>query len=146
MSRGGVKYFPIHKKNRLFPGLSYRKDDEAVLRSCLKIVESFKPDIINVFGTERCFSLIGKYTDTPIVVHIQGLLLPCVNAFLPLAKSFFNYLFQDYRLQSIVSRYRQFKYVYLCGSMREKEILHNCHYYIGRTQWDYNLVKLYGKM
>ena len=53
---------------------------EKVLRRPL---EDFKPDVIMVFGSEMPFGLVAGITDIPVVLHIQGILNPYLNAYLP---------------------------------------------------------------
>src|ERR1700722_5471637 len=50
-----------------------RADDRAFIDSCLAIVDDFKPDLINIFGTEKSFGLISERTNIPVVIHLQGL-------------------------------------------------------------------------
>lgn len=48
-----------------------------------KPLENFKPDVIMVFGSEMPFGLVAGITDIPVILHIQGILNPCLNAYLP---------------------------------------------------------------
>ena len=62
------------------------------------IIEEYKPDLIQVFGTEWPFGLISKYTNIPTVVHIQGSMVPYNNAMFPPGYSLFTqiwYLFPN---------------------------------------------------
>ena len=62
---------------------SSRIQEEMSVSNLLEIVHDFNPDIIQVFGSENVYGLIAKYIDVPVVLHIQGILNPCLNAFLP---------------------------------------------------------------
>lgn len=48
-----------------------------------RIIKDFEPDIIHVWGSEGHFGLISMITDKPVVLHIQGIINPCFNAYLP---------------------------------------------------------------
>lgn len=67
-----------------------RRKDKAILAYCLNIIEDFQPDIIHVFGSEWCFGLVEKYTNIPVVIHMQGSLPPYANAAFPPGYNFFT--------------------------------------------------------
>ena len=143
VEKNGVKYYPISRKNTGLFNKLHGEEDKTILKGCLKCINLFKPDIINVYGTERCFSLVKELTNVPVVVHIQGLLIPYVNAFFPPAISFVKYIFSNNSLRGIISRILQYNNTYVKGAIREKKILRLCKHYIGRTPWDKNLIELY---
>ena len=68
--------------------------EKVALPELVKVVRDFNPDIIQVFGSENIYALIAKYVNMPVVLHIQGLLSPSLNAFLPPFVSWRDYLFQ----------------------------------------------------
>jgi len=72
----GIIYYPINvwqsRWQRLKRKFFYQTEEKRIIPACLKIIEDFKPDIIHVFGSEWCFGLVIKYTDIPVVIHIQG--------------------------------------------------------------------------
>ena len=97
-------------------------------------IKNFNPDIIHVFGTESNFGLLNKYTSIPIVIHLQGILNPYLNAYFPPNKSIFNYIFN----YSVLKSYFHLK----LKTPREIKIIKNNKFFIGRTAWDYSVVKL----
>lgn len=81
-------YYPIklprYSKFKTYFRKTFKKDQEhPIIQKCLKVISDFQPDIIHIFGTEQPFGLIALYTNIPIVVHIQGIITTCFNAFLP---------------------------------------------------------------
>lgn len=148
VKRNNIVYFPIDEnRNSLFQylyKLFYTEEsEEYLLKKITAIIEQFKPDLINVFGTERCFGLLAKCVSIPIVIHLQGFLNPCKNAFLVPGQSFLQYIFSNWNFKNIVLKYLSYDTLFAKGARREREILKYCKYYMGRTEWDYNLIRLF---
>lgn len=97
-----------------------------------KIIDDFKPDIIHVWGSEGYFGLVSKITEIPVVIHVQGVLNPYLNAFLPPFVSWNNYG------KSIADKVNVFlsKRSWLMNCYRERVIYDGVSYYLGRTDWD----------
>lgn len=101
-----------------------------------QIIETFQPEIIQIFGLESPFiRVIGK-TVIPVVVHIQGLLPPYMF-------KFYNRftLFQLLRSTRLISLLKaqtpiQEKIISKLHIKLEKKIYSNCEYFLGRTDWD----------
>ena len=100
----------------------------------LKIVESFKPDIIHIFGSEQQFGLIANRTNIPLVLHIQGIINPYFNALYPPSFS-----------QPFGLKHRIKHHIWEQDCLREKEILSRVHNYIGRTAWDKRVTSIFNK-
>ena len=130
------------------PGLRRRiyasEKDKIIIADCLKVIEDFKPDIIHVFGSEWGFGLVEKYVDIPVVIHMQGSLPPYVNASYPPGYNFFTQ-WKTSHYNPIVLLKRRFVWSrndnYKVA--REIDILKHCRYVMGRTNWDYNITRLY---
>lgn len=150
---GQVTYYPIDIKEysilaltrRTF-GLPFRasiekrewRRDEAVY---MKVVDDFKPDVIEVFGSEKSFGLIASKVNVPLVLHIQGLLTPYLMAYLPPFMSWGRYYwtpFNFYQALRKLAIYADFQF----GVAREQEIARRVRYFIGRTDWDRRVVSL----
>ena len=56
---------------------------EKLVPQMVAIVNRYRPDLIHVFGTEWPVGLIAEYVDTPVVIHIQGAIVPYNNALYP---------------------------------------------------------------
>lgn len=107
-------------------------------KKMLHVIKDFDPDIIHVFGSESYYGLIASLTNVPVVLHIQGLLNPIGNAYLPPFMSWTPQyaIFHPWKwVNYIVDRRKLAKDCY-----REKEILSRVHNFIGRTDWDMNVL------
>lgn len=146
----GVTYYPIAppqksalgKAKKLFNTLSGKQDfrqEEAswayYLERFREIVEDFRPDVIHVWGSERPFGLVWKVTKVPVLLHIQGLLNPYHNAFLPPFVSWRNYLWSSINPLQMLRNCQQ-RHFFAAGSHREQEIFHGLTAAMGRTDWD----------
>ena len=140
----GVKYYTLPNDHRsLIQRLVAFDDTNARVDRYLKIVDDFKPDIIHVFGSENDFGLICDKTDIPVVIHMQGSLPPYHNALFPIGMNKLDFLsgrgltwrrrLIGWRSESSFRRKAE----------RETKILKNCRYFMGRTAWDKNIVKLF---
>lgn len=103
--------------------------------------EDFKPDIIMVFGSEKPFGLVAALTDVPVVLHIQGILNPCLNAFLPPFVSWSEFLKSANGIKDWLRR-KMVQKQWLASCEREKEIFRRVKNYFGRTDWDYRVCQM----
>ena len=126
----GVTYFPISLKNNC-------------ISRYLEIINDFKPDIIQIFGSENEFGEICAHTDIPVVIHMQGSIPPCHNALFPVGMNKFDFLlgrglnwrrrFMGWRSEPSFRR----------RAKREINTIKACNYFMGRTEWDKALVNLF---
>ncbi|MBQ9184362.1 MAG: glycosyltransferase [Bacteroidales bacterium] len=137
----GVKYFPVFDPSdnrngrikKLFTG--FEKADKYLVSKYLEIVNEFKPDVIQVFGSEHSFGLVAQHTNVPVILHVQGIVKPYYEVYLPFC-SWMRYVFSSgggfggvlHRLY-IRSRWRH-------GVRREAHILRTVSHYLCRTDWD----------
>ena len=56
------------------------------------MIDAYQPDVIHCWGSELCFGLIAKYTDIPVVMHIQGIINPIYDAYCPAGMSGYSIL------------------------------------------------------
>ena len=147
VQNGSVSYFPVLRdrsrlaKTRRFFELA--KQDERDVADCLQVVDRFHPDLVHVFGTERCFGLLCKRTPIPVVIHLQGLLVPCLNAWVPPGYRLWDYVraggCSPLRL---ALGFRALAFNRHAAS-RERDIMRNGRFFMGRTEWDRAYVSLY---
>lgn len=151
--RGNTTYYPIYKKSaKKAPLISiingWRgvvESEEVIIPKLLKVIDDFKPDIIHVFGTEGIFSSIQNKINVPVVVHLQGLITPCLNAYFPPNQSRNSFVFsRNFILKNLLGRgvfssFKRFKQ----QSIREQLNLSHAKYIMGRTHWDFSVSKIY---
>ena len=105
------------------------------------IVDRYKPDIIHVFGTEWPFGLIAERVDIPVVIHIQGAMIPLNNAICPPGYSRYSLA------QSVPLRYLRTKVLFFLEAWKkndsrarmEERVWKAADNYMGRTSWDESL-------
>lgn len=142
----GITYIPISLKfsfsEKIRKKVSWAIDAKKTLTECLKVVEMYQPDIIHVFGCEWPFGLIASKTDIPVVIHIQGSIVPYYNALYPPKYNGFT-LFRSAGLNlkkhihNLLQSYRN------RSNMRmEKVVWKRVSNYMGRTDWDYALTQV----
>lgn len=109
-----------------------------------KVIDDFKPDIIQVFGSEDCFGLITRRTNIPVVIHLQGIINPIFNAFLPQAMNWneFPNIAMNIR-HRLLRLFDKNRWVYY--KKREIEIFKINKYFIGRTHWDKMLTQTFNR-
>lgn len=101
-----------------------------------KIVDEFNPDVIQIFGSENKYGLVATVTQVPIVLHVQGIVAPYLNAYLPPFASWEKGIY----IKSIIRRSQ--KNNWLCSKHCENEILKTVTNFIGRTEWDKRVIKV----
>jgi glycosyltransferase involved in cell wall biosynthesis len=111
-------------------------DESSLIGAALQAIDSFKPDLIHVHGTENPFGLLRLKTDIPIVISLQGLLTPSSRAFFrglnsrDIAKLFTGKFFV--KGSGEIHGYRR-----MCAmANRERQIMRINNAFIGRTDWD----------
>jgi len=138
----GTIYYPI---KRVMPGNIFSwiisnwknviEHDEEIYQ--LKaILEDFKPDVVHIFGTESWLCHAVQLTKKPCVVHLQGLLLPCFNAYTPVDISKFDLIRYNWiGFLKGISLWH-YKRIFDKKSKREYKFLKEISYFMGRTMWD----------
>jgi len=142
---GRTTYYPIgaytSKVEKLKHNFNYSSYDSFEIIKFLEVIDDFKPDIIHVFGSEMSAGLISTHTQIPVVIHIQGILNPCLNAWYPPNTSKLDY----YKYLGIKDLFFKIKSLFFFNhnTKRESEILRNCSFFLGRTDWDFSISNLY---
>jgi glycosyltransferase involved in cell wall biosynthesis len=144
--RDGVIYYPIHIWTiwrRLQKSVRVSTEAKYIIPECLKIIEDFRPDIIQVFGSENCFSLLSLYTRIPVIIHMQGCLLAYYNARFPIGINLFNII-----VSSKIPLFKKIfeikgNYIFRKRALREELVLKKTKYFFGRTHWDKSIIRLY---
>lgn len=139
-----VSYYPIpvyqQSKLRRF---CRKESKEAMITHCLRIIDDFRPDLIQIFGSENDFGLLCQHTDIPIVIHMQGCLPPYHNALFPVGMNKYDFFFT--KGLSWHSRWTGLRSEPSFHKRAEQEIrtIQHCRYFMGRTEWDKRLISLF---
>ncbi len=136
---GQVTYYPVYQKKwkKLFSLFIPSLLDDDFIKQVMGIIEDERPDIIHCWGSELGYGLITKHTEVPIVLHVQGLLNPYMDAYFPPAYSLYK-VFKSMSFNAFsFFRHQLRPYIlFRSNAKREKEILRNVRHIIGRTAWD----------
>lgn len=143
----GVTYYPIPDCKRTFSQkilkyFSYFSEASAnkfqetfwpyYLEYFQKIINDFNPDVIHIWGSESYFGLVSRITDIPVVLHVQGVLTPYLNAFLP---PFVSWKICGFNLCKKIKAFLE-KREWQMNCHRERYIYSGITSYLGRTEWD----------
>lgn len=145
----GITYYQVAKRkdSKL---ISYYKNwrhqigSEQQIEKLLFPIQDFTPDIIHIFGTETQLGEIIKCTEVPAVIHLQGIINPCLNAwFFPGFKK--TAFLKSLNWVNFVKGVGFFHDYYRFKKMAQREmgIFKSCSNFIGRTHWDKAITKLY---
>ena len=127
-------------RNYIFPGAGKRLlfNSKQCLRDCQKVLDSFRPDIIHIHGTEYAigYSMVKLQTKIPIILTIQGVLTR-------ISEEYYGGLSKREILgMSSIKEYLHLKNPYFSKKLfernakREQYVLKNVKYVTGRTDWD----------
>jgi glycosyltransferase involved in cell wall biosynthesis len=143
---GKTVYYPIHKNGNIIQKLFDRHfnclNELKYLKHYLKIIDDFRPDIIQIFGTENGFSYLCGNTTLPVCIHLQGILTDCQHYFSPGKISRWDLL--KYSSLGKILKGTSLLHVYWNlkkRAKRELRLFPLCHYYFGRTIYDKSFVE-----
>lgn len=144
IEKDGVNYYLLPNDNRnMFIKVLAPERQEQRISKYLRVINDFKPDIIQIFGSENDFGLICDKVDIPVVIHIQGSMPPYHNALFPVGMNQYDFIFgRGLTRQRRFMGWRSEK-SFRAKATREIGILKSCNNFMGRTDWDRNIVGLY---
>ena len=145
----GVVYYPVpnHRKalkDKIKDLLNFRDEtrDEVLWPHYVgrfkRVIEDFKPDVIEVFGSELYAglgALAAKELNVPCALHLQGLLSLSIYIYLPPGMSKWTYISSGQGLKGKFANYLYLSYWHR-SVHREKNILKAVPHVLGRTDWD----------
>lgn len=140
----GVTYIPMvtHYSftERKLTNWTWKVNEDKVISLGRKVIEEYQPDIIHVFGNEWPFGLLAQYTDIPLVIHIQGSIIPYNNALYP--PKYNGYTFVRAAGWNLRKDWHRLNDYYKDKSrLTMEEMTWKCvKHYMGRTSWDKALV------
>lgn len=144
--RDGVTYYPMNKIDTRFKKLrlmlNYANDWNLLKPLVKNVIDDFNPDIIHCFGSEWPFGLVASEVNIPVVIHMQGF----ANIYALSASM--CYRLSDQIKYHHYNPFSMFHYWYRslktdASNKREQEIMRCNKYFMGRTEWDKNIVKYY---
>lgn len=145
MKSGETLFYPIPLRNystlkkikQAVSPLSFQIRQKIIdtQRVAKEVINEYKPDVIQIFGTESAFGIIAEITDIPCVIHLQGILSASINAWLPPFFSWRDFILQSYYPATIKYLLGE-KLSWERNAIIETQIFKRCHNFIGRTDWD----------
>jgi glycosyltransferase involved in cell wall biosynthesis len=130
------------KVGRLISRIRHRESMTDLVNSALKAIEDFNPDVIQLFGTENPLGGIIPLTNKPVVIHFQGSLdVVAEKWFSGISK---HDIVKYGSLRNFVlfrGPYHEY-FTFKKKAARENRIIHDCNYFIGRTDFDRRLLAL----
>lgn len=142
VSQRGITYYPIKKikpRGRILKIISRwakRENHEKEIMRLDEIIKDFKPDLIHVFGTESWLCQVVKITNIPSVVHLQGILQPIMNSYIPAGISGYDLVKLSWsRFIKGFGPWHDMK-VFKRMTTREYDYFKHIDYFMGRTNWD----------
>ena len=143
-------YYRLYKnKLKGFKKLSYyyggykKNTVSSLLSSILWAIEDFQPDIIQLFGIESELACVLGETNIPVIVHLQGLLGPCDNAFFPCGFGKYSFLWPPSIREWVFRNGVVFAKNHIRERAKlEKRLFKRANYLLGRTEWDRQVASL----
>ena len=137
-------YYPIKlKKESTFHkfakyyGIDLGVDENSYVDELRRIIDTFNPDLIHLYGLESKLSTILGNTEIPVIVHLQGLLGPCSNAFCPVDFNKFSFLWPfSIREWLLRNGFGYEKKIIGKRALQEEKNYGKLRYAMGRTEWD----------
>ena len=135
-----VTYYPICSlksyKDKILSKIDFSYYWKKAKTEYLSVIQEFKPDLIECFGSEWEYGLISREVDIPVLIHMQGF-LNIQNYCTDIVNRGFN--------KTIVGVLKEKRNDRKINFHNEQELLimRNIKYFIGRTEWDKNLVRYY---
>ncbi|HEY6915515.1 MAG TPA: hypothetical protein VI413_12630, partial [Paludibacter sp.] len=143
-----TKYYPVYRSGnatkigRILNRALHCDNDQTEVKNLLEVIGIIQPDVIHVHGTEDNFGLIQSLTKNPVVISIQGILSPYRDKFfsgIPLCSAFWH----EGLTPKLLFRSSRFTYNELKKRAdRERDILLQAKYIIGRTSWDQRVTRI----
>lgn len=141
----GVTYVPLPTSysfvERQRGNFTWKINENKLISKCIDVVRKIQPDIIHVFGCEWPFGLIAEHVNIPVVIHIQGSIIPYNNALYPPCYNGYTAVRAiGFNLTKLLCLWRNERKDTSRLNM-EKRIWQCVDNYMGRTDWDLALTR-----
>lgn len=146
IKREEVTYYPIHAvrtvKDKKAAKYNYNKYWDLLHPYILKVIKDFEPDIIHCFGSEWPYGQVAKEIDIPVIIHMQGY-INIYNMSAKMACSNYDLArFKHFNPKNLIGRKLQDRVEKQRATLEFDTMRHN-HFFMGRTEWDKDIVKYY---
>ena len=142
----GITYIPMQTHysfiERKMSQHTWKINERKIVEAGRRVIEQYSPDVIHVFGNEWPYGLLAQYTDIPLVIHIQGSIIPYDNALYPPR-------YNGYTMVKAAGLNLRNDWHRLCEYNKaksrlemEKRIWKSVFHFMGRTSWDKALVNM----
>ena len=123
-----TKLFRSRKLGAICRALAGSRLDMAGVQRFAIVVADHKPDVVQVFGSERFHGLVAPFVKEPVIIWIQGIL-----------DVYRHHFFGGMPLSDRLRFPRLFFHRYLMEreAARERKVFRVCSCFIGRTAWDH---------
>lgn len=146
IEKDGCTYYPVYSRKSLLTKITDRfrwKGSNENMESYKQAIKDFKPNIIHVFGVELPHSNIIGQTNIPTVVHLQGFLNPCLNAYFPPGMAVQSLIKKSSIFKEILGIGISYKYkAFRSLAKKELKVLSMSQFVMGRTEWDNHITDL----
>jgi len=129
----GVDYYGIKQIKHTF--WRYRQKEIAFCEEIKRVIDEVNPNVILCFGTENGLGLACTLTDIPVIIHLQGILNPYYETWMPQGLSWGRWLWGNKDAILTWLALKEFR-------NREMKIFKSCRYFFGRTDWDQSITRL----
>lgn len=140
----GVTYIPIYLeytlRERLMSKWTWDIYANKVSEAALNVVKQISPDVIQCFGSEWLWGLVALKTKVPCVIHIQGSIVPYINAQFPPGYNEYT-IAEALGLKKLLTISKQRKLIQ-SWVKQESKVWKAVNFYMGRTEWDRSLTNM----
>ena len=143
--RNGITYYAVHADMSV--GIS-EEQWELAKAELLRIIDEFKPDVIQCFGAEWPYGRIAEATKVPVVIHMMGFLnIYYLSIDMVLGKFSADkpslYTRVRRKLSGMIKGTGPYVNPAVIHVETERRVMAANRYFHGRTEWDRNVVKYY---
>lgn len=129
--------------NKLYNRFVQPAESTSINSYVQEVISDFKPDLIQIFGSENPFGLISYECNVPVIIHIQGYLQVWARKWYSGISKSEQYHYSDIK-DLLLRRGSYFEYFsFVKRARREALILQKCRYFTGRTDFDKRLAQLF---
>lgn len=143
--QNGITYYAVHSDMSI--GISEEQWEQS-REELLRIIDEFKPDVIQCFGAEWPYGRIAEATKVPVVIHMMGFLniyylsIDMVHGrFCADKPSLYSRVRR--KLSEMIKGTGPYVRPEVPNSESERRVMAANRYFHGRTEWDRNIVQYY---